>query len=839
MAKVLRSCFCGLSFILGSLLLSSSLGSEALTSKSILNCQTNPNPNNKTTRIGVVFDSGSQLGKQQMVAMKMGLSHFHLSSPCLKLELLLHDSHQNLTSPPSSALDLITKGGVKAVVGSVRMQDLIVISDNNFPVGIPIVSTSAEQVEQLKIPSLIQMANHITHRIQCIVSILTHFQWRKVTIFYEISNIDHFPISSAVSANRLFDSLWLADVEVEHRLALSSSSNQKILIEQELKRLKNSQRNRVFVVTQLEVELAVLVLEKAKKLNMVGNGYVWIVSNDVFDLMDSLDSSFWYKMDGVIGFGTYFNDTKNSFKSFETKFKKMYRLEYPQEEEPTRASISVVRAYDAARAMTRAMGENLISSEVLEKIGESNFEGLSGRVRFKNGKLISQSPNFKISKVVDQSFKEVAFWTPKLGFVERFVEVNKTTTKLKPKFGNLGNVAVGDLPRLTTSSENCEGEKRLRFAVPEEGACQEIVKVSKHLEGYYVTGFSINVFRAVMSNINISHPLSYDLLPFKGKYEDMLEAVRNKTYDGAVGEIGILPNRFDIVDFTVSYLETEIVMVVKEKRSQWKQLWAFTEAFDVSTWLLIPTMHLFISFSVWLLERQNSEELKGFGNMLWFSVSIIFYMHREPVKNGLARLVLGPWLFGILVVTASFTSSLTSMMTVSWYRPSVLDVAKLKEMNAVVGCNARSFICDYLEKTLKFEPSKIKRIISLNNYPKAFEDDSIKAAFFISPHADVFLAKNCRGYTKGVSSYKLSGVGFAFAKGSPLAAKVSASIVELTETKEMPQFDPNYLVSFNCPTAKAPGPFMGLFLICGSIALLVLIYMGLQFVRTKLTQKPI
>ena len=71
------------------------------------------------------------------------------------------------------------------------------------------------------------------------------------------------------------------------------------------------------------------------------------------------------------------------------------------------------------------------------------------------------------------------------------------------------------------------------------------------------------------------------------------------------------------------------MMVVKEKRSQWKQLWAFTEAFDVSTWLLIPTMHLFISFSVWLLERQNSEELKGFGNMLWFSVSIIFYMHSK------------------------------------------------------------------------------------------------------------------------------------------------------------------------------------------------------------------
>lgn len=55
-----------------------------------------------TTRIGVVLDSGSQIGKQQMVAMKMGLKDFHLASSCVKLELLLHDSNPNFTSPHSS-----------------------------------------------------------------------------------------------------------------------------------------------------------------------------------------------------------------------------------------------------------------------------------------------------------------------------------------------------------------------------------------------------------------------------------------------------------------------------------------------------------------------------------------------------------------------------------------------------------------------------------------------------------------------------------------------------------------------------------------------------------------
>ncbi|XP_038884567.1 glutamate receptor 2.5-like [Benincasa hispida] len=854
MAKlVLLYSFFSLFFFLGLLL----LGSEAYTSiKLELNCQ--KNLPNKTTRIGVFFDSGSQIGKQQIVAMKMALRRFHFSS-CAKLELLLHDSHANYvnSSSASSVLDLITKGRVKAVVGSVRKQDLIVISDHKIPVEIPIISTSAEQLQPLKIPSLIQMVdnNNITHPIHCIASILTYFECLpKVTIFYQFTN---------TSAHCLFDSFLLAGIEVEHHLALSLASNQEILIEEELKKIMSSQRNRVFIVTQLSLELVDLLLTKAKKMNMVGNGYTWIVSHEIFDLISSLDSSssLLNKMEGVIGFQTYFNDTKRSFKIFETKFKKIYKLEYPQEEEPTKASILAIRAYDAALAITRAMEklgtENLRSSseQLMKKILESNFEGVGGMVRFskKNGMLISQSPKFKIIKVVDQTYKEVGFWTPILGFVERvIVEINKPTTNLKSNMRNLRNyVGVRDLSRLKASpSEKFDHheEKRLKFAVPEEGACKEFVKVSHHLYGNYITGYSIDVFRAVMNNMNMSHPLSYDLVPFKGTYDEMIEAVSNKTYIGAVGDIGILARRYKYVDFTVSYLETEIVMVVKEKHEKWKKIWAFMEAFQFTMWLLIPTMHLFISFVIWFIERQNNEELKGLGNMLWFSVSIIFYMHREPVKNGLARLVLGPWLFAILVVTASFTASLTSMMTISWSRPLVPDVDTLKQMGATVGCNTNSFICNYLYETLQFDPTKIKKINSLNEYPNAFENGSIKAAFFISPHAKVFLAKYCKGYTRGVSSFKLTGIGFALAKGSGLTSLVSASIVELTETKEIPQFESNVIASFNCSsTGKGeglglgPGPFMGLFIICGSIALLVLIYMAQQFLRTKLgwTQKPI
>lgn len=135
----------------------------------------------------------------------------------------------------------------------------------------------------------------------------------------------------------------------------------------------------------------------------------------------------------------------------------------------------------------------------------------------------------------------------------------------------------------------------------------------------------------------------------------------------------------------------------------------------------------------------------------------------EPVKNGLARVVMGLWLFAILVVMAGFTASLTTMLTLSWSKPSVLNVATLKKTNAPVGCNSESFIYNYLKNTLKFEPSKITKMKTIDDYPEAFKSGTIQAAFLISPHAEIFLAKYCRGYTKALSTFKLAGIGFVSA----------------------------------------------------------------------------
>jgi len=139
---------------------------------------------------------------------------------------------------------------------------------------------------------------------------------------------------------------------------------------------------------------------------------------------------------------------------------------------------------------------------------------------------------------------------------------------------------------------------------------------------------------------------------------------------------------------------------------------------------------------------------------------IHFQYAGEPIRKPLAQVVLTPWLFAIFVVTNSFTASLTSI-TISQVKPSVLDIQTLKERNSPVGCNGNSFIVKYLIDVLKFKPDNIRKINSVSDYPAAFEKKEIEAAFFVAPHAKVFLAKySCKGFIKVGNVFRLGGFGF-------------------------------------------------------------------------------
>ncbi|KAH1065607.1 hypothetical protein J1N35_030594 [Gossypium stocksii] len=137
------------------------------------------------------------------------------------------------------------------------------------------------------------------------------------------------------------------------------------------------------------------------------------------------------------------------------------------------------------------------------------------------------------------------------------------------------------------------------------------------------------------------------------------------------------------------------------------------------------------------------------------------------------------------------------MLTISHLQPSVSDIDTLLRTNASVGCNGNSFIVGYLINMLGFKPKNIRKIDSINDYPDAFRNGDIEVAFFVVPHAKVFLAKYCKGFTMTGPTFKLGGFGFVFSKGSRLAFEFSEAILKVMENGEMPRLEEYLLISNN------------------------------------------
>ncbi|XP_008444629.1 glutamate receptor 2.1-like [Cucumis melo] len=817
--------------------------------------------------IGVVTDQSSRMGRQQKIAIEMALQTFHFSTSFPKLELFHNDSNGNSARAITSALDLIGNKEVSTILGAFTLQEMQLMSEinKNFIdisiISLPIAASLPPHKNNLfPLPSFIRMAHNITFHIQCTAAIVAHFQWHKVTLIYDNTNDVFFNMEALTL---LSNQLGAFDVEID-QISYFSSSYSESMIEEKLKSLVGRERSKVFILVQFSVELAKFLFHKANKMNMMDNGFVWIVGDEISSHLDSLDSSTFNDMQGVIGFRTYFDHNKDTFKKFRSKFHRKYVLEYNDDEEEEmkngEPTIFALRAYDAGWAVALAMHKlqaNFSNKQLSKEILRSEFEGLSGKIGFKNGVLM-EPPTFEIIYVVGKSYKEMGFWREKVGFFNNLNENNDQEISSsiiidegRSRSDNKNNDVVLKLPRfvlwevnyaetelmkrrtinIDNSNSGGMGRTLLRIGIPANNTFREFVKVSyDHINGKYISGFSISVFEAVVKNLPYS--LSYQLIPINGSYDGLIKQVYAKGLDAAVGDIGIYADRFQYVDFTEPYMMGGLVMIVKEETRNWKQIWIFMKTFTTPMWIILPIFHLVIMSVVWFVRDRNDRDLPpGIPEMLWFAVTVIFYAQRKEVKGNLARLVLGTWLFVILVVTSSFTASLTSMMTVSRFAPSVVDIETLRQMNATVGCNYHSFIPRYLNHTLKIPSENIKNFVGIDDYPKSFDNGEIEAAFFITPHSKVFLARYCKGYTIA-ATFNLGGIGFAFRKGSSLAVDVSKSIVELIEKREMPQLETTLLSTFNCSSGSqvdgssslGPWPFAGLFIISASVAAASLLY---------------
>ncbi|PON65936.1 Ionotropic glutamate receptor [Trema orientale] len=806
--------------------------------------------------IGLILDMSSMEGKILHSCVFIALSNFYRLNIDYRTRLVFHtrDSKGETLQALSAAHELLDKIKVKALIGGETRMEARLLAELGYKAKVPMLSlseTSNSSPRFNKNPFFIGIIQDEASQFKAVADMVEVFKWNDVVIIYEDTDFG----SNVVL--HMINSFQEKNIYVTHKTAVSSTWTDEQIV-RELQKLMALQTTSFMV--HLSRDLVSKVVVNAKKLGMMSEGYAWILTATTMNnlLHNSLDSTVVHSMQGVLGLKSYIPPS-NELRNLTSRLRRKFYIENDTNMDVVdQLSVYAIRAYDSTWALAEAVERSSThyGSMLVKEILLSKFRGLSGELEFTNGKLKS-AEEFEIVNFIGKGERNVGFW--------KYLS-NKINTSESEKGHIQRNLLSRDyfleaiiwpggtttVPKGRSEIETTSFATKLRIGVP-ISRFTELVRVSYARSNVTFTGFCIKVFEAALSLL--PYKLEYELIPFvfdqrntTGSYEELIDQVYLKKYDGAVGDITITSNRSFYVDFTLPFTELGTAMVVRSE-SESNNIWIFLKPLSTDLWITTAAFFILTGFVVWLIERPTNKAFQGspsqqIGTIFWFSFSTMVFAHREKLKSNLSKFVVIVWVFVVLILTSSYTATLTSMMTVQ----RIELVAK-----GNIGFYS-NFVLNHKKVT---DNLSFKELRSPEEYAEALSKGSerggVSAIVDEIPYIKNFLARYPNGgYSMIKSVSDTNGFGFvshdhglAFRKGSHLAQDISRAIAQLRETGELTNMEKAWFESKSSlvsqestPVANEPNAidlmtFRGLFLICG-ISLITALF---SFLISSLREK--
>lgn len=100
-------------------------------------------------------------------------------------------------------------------------------------------------------------------------------------------------------------------------------------------------------------------------------------------------------------------------------------------------------------------------------------------------------------------------------------------------------------------------------------------------------------------------------------------------YDAVAGDVTILSKRYEDAIFTQPYTESGLEMIVPVRSRLSNQAWLFLKPFSPAMWWLIAAITIYNGFIIWLIERNDNEDLRGsiitqIGIIFWLAFTTLF-----------------------------------------------------------------------------------------------------------------------------------------------------------------------------------------------------------------------
>ncbi|KAL2512774.1 Glutamate receptor 3.3 [Abeliophyllum distichum] len=479
---------------------------------------------------------------------------------------------------------------------------------------------------------------------------------------------------------------------------------------------------------------------------------------------------------------------------------------------------------------------------------QSDFVGLTGHVKFNPDKSLI-GPAYDIINIIGTGVRQVGYWSNYSGLST----VPPETLYLRPPNRSSANQQLHSVvwPGQTVSKPRGwvfpNNGKQLRIGVPIRVSYREFVS---QVPGTNTSkGFCIDVFTAAVSLLPYAVP--YQFIPYGNghenpSYTELVNLITTGYFDAVVGDIAIVTNRTKVLDFTLPYAASGLVVVVPFKKLS-TGAWAFLRPFSAPLWGVSALFFLLIGIVVWILEHRTNDEFRGppkkqLITILWFSLSTLFFAHKETTVSTLGRLVLILWLFVVLIINSSYTASLTSILTVQKLYSPINGIESLKKGDEPIGYQVGSFAEHYLTEEIGISKSRLRALGSPEEYAMALQRDPEKGGVVAVvdelPYIELFLSSQCKFRIAG-QPFTKSGWGFAFPRDSPLAVDLSTAILSLSENGDLQRIHDKWLTKSACSSDNTEiesdrlelKSFWGLYLLFAIACFAALLIYFVQIVR--------
>ncbi|CAN6200762.1 unnamed protein product [Urochloa humidicola] len=808
--------------------------------------------------VGALFTYDSVIGR----AARLAVDDVNADGTVLagtKLSLKSRDTNCSAFIGTVEALQLMEEN-VVAVIGPQSSGIGHVISHVANELHVPLLSFAATDptLSALEYPYFLRTTISDDFQMNAVASIVDYYQWKRVTAIFADDDYGRGGVSA------LGDALAAKRAKISYKAAIPPDSNSDVISDVLFR--ANMMESRVMVV-HVNPDTGMRIFSTANKLQMMGSGYVWIVTDWLAAVLDSSAPRDLKDMSHIQGLVILRQHTPES--DAKNKFISKWNTVAHNRSVTSGLNSYGLYAYDTVWTVARAIDQFLNSGQhinfstdprlhdssgstlrlstlkvfdsgeqMLQQLLLTNFTGVTGPVQFGSDRNLVH-PAYDILNVGGSGSRLIGYWSNHSGLSVAAPEIlyQKPPNTSAEQLYNV--VWPGNSTTTPKGWVFPNNGQPLRVGVPNKASFKELV--SSRGPGN-VTGYCIDVFNAALKLLPYPVPLQFITIGDGTKnpiYIGIVRMVANNSLDAAVGDFAIVRNGTALAEYTQPYVEAGLVIVAPVKQVT-PSAWAFLKPFTLEMWCVTGALFILVGVVVWLLEHRINEEFRGsprrqVATIFWFSFSTMFYSHRENTVSALGRFVLIIWLFVVLIITSSYTASLTSILTVQQLDTGITGLDSLISSSLPIGYQDGKFTKRYLTLELNIPESRLVALNTIQDYADALnrgpKNGGVAVIVDEKPYIDIFLSHYCNFRIVG-EQFTREGWGFSFQRDSPLAEDMSTAILQLSESGQLQRIHDEWFKRPSCSYADESqvgamrlgiGSFSGLFLMCALICLFALV----------------